>query len=356
MFLRRDRNREYPRLVSVETTNHCNAKCVFCPNNALARDKGPMEQSLFEKIIEDCREFPLQAIEPFLQGDPFSDPMIIERLQHIRERLPKTKLRLYTNGYGMAPKKIDQMLDLGIDHLFVSINTLDAEKYRSIMGIPLQRTLDNMAYLTEPSRRSRIAKKITFRMTRLGDTTDQEQDDFLDYCKDRGVRSFIVGLFNYKGDVNSSLPVPRYGCEHVSRLDLLASGRVTLCCMDQDGAHGWGDAREMSVLELYNHPVARRFREYHASGRRREIDPCGTCNLFWPMFRDLSPLEAIRTGIDFCAYMAQHRPIGKRSMVTNDAPAGGALDGLVQLRRRHQEAGALHKARVAAVPEPDATG
>ena len=29
-----------PRLVAVETTNHCNAKCVFCPNNALARDKG----------------------------------------------------------------------------------------------------------------------------------------------------------------------------------------------------------------------------------------------------------------------------------------------------------------------------
>ncbi len=313
-----------------------------------------MEQSVFEKIIEDCREFPLEAIEPFLQGDPFSDPKIIPRLEHIRQRLPNTKLRLYTNGYGMAPKKIEQMLDLGIDHLFVSINTLDPEKYRTIMGIPLQRTLDNLAYLTEPSRRSRIAKKITFRMTRLGDTTDQEQDEFLKYCKDRGVRSFIVGLFNYKGDVNSSLPVPRYGCEHVNRLDLLASGRVTLCCMDQDGAHGWGDVREMSVLELYRHPVAQRYREFHSSGRRREIDPCGTCNLFWPMFRDLSPLEAIRTGIDFCAYIAKHRPTGKRTMVSETESTESPRDGLVQLRKRHDEAGASRKARVEAVAEPDA--
>src|SRR6185436_20019660 len=158
-----------------------------CPNNALARDKGPMEQALFEKIIEECREFSLAAIEPFLQGDPFSDPDIMSRLEHIRSRLPNTKLRLYTNGYGMAPKKIDQMLDLGIDHLYVSINTLNPEKYRSIMGIPLQRTLDNMAYLADPVRRQRVAKKITFRMTRLGDTTLEEQDDFVRYCKDNGV-------------------------------------------------------------------------------------------------------------------------------------------------------------------------
>lgn len=306
-----------------------------------------MDQDLFEKIIEDCREFPLEAIEPFLQGDPFSDPKILPRLEHIRRRLPNTKLRLYTNGYGMAPKKIDQMLDLGIDHLFVSVNTLDPEKYRSIMGIPLQRTLDNLAYLTDPVRRHRVARKITFRMTRLGDSTLEEQDAFIEFCKEKGVRHFIVGLFNYKGDINSSLPVPRYGCEHVNRLDILASGRVTLCCMDQNGEHGWGNVRAMSVLELYRHSTARRYREFHATGRRREIDPCGTCNLFWPMFRDLTPLEAIRAGIEYCAYIARHRPIGKRPpQVVNNA-----ADGLVQLRRNHQEAGARARPIAASNPE-----
>ena len=196
-----------------------------------------------------------------------------------------------------------------------------------------------MSYLTDPSRKDRVAKRITFRMVRLGDTTMVEQDDFLQYCKARGVRSFIVGLFNYKGDINSALPVPRYGCEHVNRLDILASGRVTLCCMDQDGQYGWGDANKMSVLDLYRHPEAKRYREHHASGRRREIEPCGTCNLFWPMLRDLTPIQAIRTGIDYCAYLAQHRPIGKKppKVATSE-------DGLVQLRLNHQEAGQQAKA------------
>ncbi len=339
---------DYPRLVAVETTNHCNAKCVFCPNNALARDKGPMADDVFEKIIEDCREFPLDAIEPFIQGDPFSDPKILPRLEHIRSRLPKTKLRLYTNGYGMTPKKIDQMLDLGIDHLYVSVNTLNPEKYRSVMGIPLKRTLDNLEYLSDPVRRRRIANKITFRMTRLGDTTLQEQDDFVRYCDEKGVRHFIVGLFNYKGDINSSLPVPRYGCEHVTRLDILASGKITLCCMDQDGQYGWGDVREQSVLELYRHATAKKYRDLHASGRRREIEPCGTCNLFWPLFTDMSPIEAVRTGIEYCTYIAKYRPIGKKAP---QVAVGG--DTLVSLRLKHQDAGARAKAQAHASSEPE---
>jgi pyruvate-formate lyase-activating enzyme len=337
---------DHPRLVAVETTNHCNAKCVFCPNNALARDKGPMDDDLFEKIIEDCREFPLPAIEPFLQGDPFSDPKILPRLEHIRRRLPDTLLRLYTNGYGMSPKKTDAMLGLGIDHLYISINTLDAQKYRDVMGIPIERTLRNLDHLTQPGVRERVANKITLRMTRLADTTLEEQDEFLRYCKQKSVRPFIVGLFNYKGDINSRLPVPSYGCEHVHRLDILASGRVTLCCMDQDGQYGWADARQQSVLELYNHARAIEYRTLHATGRRREIDPCGTCNNYWPGFHSLSPLQAVRTGIEFCSYMAKHRPTGRKPPVGS----AGDADSLVQLRTKHQAAGehAPGRARVEA--------
>jgi len=334
-MLGRKESVEFPRLVSVETTNHCSAKCVFCPNNALARDKGPMAQQLFEKIIEDCREFPLEAIEPFLQGDPFSDPKILERLEHIRRRLPRTKLRLYTNGSGMTPKKIDAMLGLGIDHLYVSVNTLDAHKYRQLMGIPLQRTLDNLAYLTDPVRKPRVAKNITFRMTRLGDTTLQEQDDFTRYCKAREVRCFIVGLFNYKGDINSGLPVPSYGCEHVARLDILTSGRVTLCCVDQDGEHGWADLNDVSVLEAFNHPRALQYREHHRSGKRRTIEPCGGCNNFWPGFHGLSPVEAAKTGIEYCTYVARWRPNGRKA-----PSSSGVTDGLVQLKNKHAAAAA----------------
>jgi molybdenum cofactor biosynthesis enzyme MoaA len=321
--------KDHPRLVAVETTNRCNARCNFCPNQALSRDKGAMDEGLFRKIIDDCRAFPLFAIEPFLQGDPFSDPAILPRLEHIRQRLPSTKLRLYSNGYGMTPDQIDGMLDLGIDQLVISLNTLDAARYREVMGLRLGRTLRNLEYLTTPSRRHRVAGRITFRMTRRPDCSSEEQAAFVRYCRERGVRALIVGQFNYKGDIDSALPVPSYGCEHVHRLDILASGRVTLCCMDHDGAWGWGDVRQHSVLELYRHQVAVRYRSMHTGGRRRDIEPCNGCNYFWPAFRGAPVLEKVRTAIAYAAYVARHRPSGRTSEGV-EAPG----PRLVTLRRR----------------------
>ncbi|MCA9624394.1 MAG: radical SAM protein, partial [Myxococcales bacterium] len=254
---------EIPRLVAVETTSHCNARCPFCPHGVMARGHGPMDDDLFAKIIEDCRAFPLPAIEPFLVGDPFSDPQILDRLALIRRRLPKTALRLYTNGHALTPQKTDAMRGLRLDHLFISLNTLDPARYEAVMGLRLERTLDNLAYLLDPARRDEVARRVSLRMTRLADTTLAEQDAFLAYCRDKRVRPLIVGLFNYKGDVGSDLPVPRHGCEHTGRLDILADGRVTLCCMDQEGEHGWGSVRDHSVLELYRHREARRYRDAH---------------------------------------------------------------------------------------------
>jgi pyruvate-formate lyase-activating enzyme len=303
---------KYPRLVAVETTNHCNAKCVFCPNDSLKRGKRHMTDELFESIIEQCRAFPLPAIEPFLQGEPFSDPKILPRLELIHRRLPKTKLRLYTNGYGMLPDRVDALTEFDIDHLYVSLNTTDPERYKSAMGIKLERTLANLRYLTDPVRRRRVAKRITVRMLRMTDTTPREQQQFLDLCKELRVKPFVVGLFNYKGDIQSDLPIPNFPCEHMDRLDILSNGIVTLCCMDQEGEFSWGDVNTQPLLDVYRGAVATKYRRMHWSGKRNQIHPCDTCNLFWPGLQGLPLHKRIRFGVQAGAYFLRHRPTGKR--------------------------------------------
>ncbi len=304
---------EHPRLVAIETTSRCNAKCSFCPNSALVRDKKDMSDELFEKIVEDCRSFPLEAIEPFLNGEPFVDEAIIPRLEHIRSRLPKTKLRLYTNGSAMTPRRIDGLVGLGIDHLFVSLNTVDPETYRSVMGLRLERTLDNLSYLTHPMRIKKVAKKITVRMTRSSETTLSDQRAFLDLCRDLGVRPFIAALYNYKGSVDSALPVPNFPCEHITRLDVLSSGLVTLCCMDHDGEYTWGDLNSQSVLEAHNSSAARRYRNMLRTGRRREIVPCNVCNLFWPSLKSMPAVTTARFALEAAHYFVKYRPVGMRA-------------------------------------------
>jgi molybdenum cofactor biosynthesis enzyme MoaA len=303
--------REVPRLVAIETTNACNAKCAFCPNSIMSRDRETMPDELYRKIIDDCASFQVQAIEPFLNGEPFMDPQIVPRLQYLRERLPATKLRLYTNGFALVPKRVDELQGVGIDHLFISLNTLDPAKYEALMGLGLERTLRNIDYLVDPSRRTRLAREITVRMTRTDDTTAEDQARFVAYCKQRKVNCMIVGLFNYLGDVNSSLPVPSFPCEHITRVDILSSGVVTLCCMDAEGKFAWGDASKESILDIYNGPRARAYRTMHRQGRRKQIPPCGTCNLFWPSFDGLSWPRRVQFGIGYAYYVLRYRPFTK---------------------------------------------
>jgi MoaA/NifB/PqqE/SkfB family radical SAM enzyme len=317
--------REYPRLVAIETTSRCNAACPFCPYSVRSREKSHMDQALFEKIVQDCTEFPLPAIEPFLNGEPFVDPNIMDRMELIRSRLPKAQLRVYSNGYALSPKRVDSLCGLGIDHLYISLNTLNPEKYQSIMGLKLERTLDNVKYLTDPSRRHKVARRITLRMTRTDDTTLSEQRDFKRFCDSRHVRCFIVGLFNYKGEVNSSLPVPRYPCEHITRLDILSSGKAALCCMDQDGEYPLGDLRQQSVLEVYRGETSRRYQSMHRTGRRVDVAPCGSCNVFWPSTDNTPLLRALVHTAQFWAYFAKYRPVGIRPPRLQLCPEHSAL-------------------------------
>lgn len=299
---------EYPRLVAVETTNRCNAKCSFCPNSDLNRGRLLMGDELFRKIIDDCTEFPLPAIEPFLQGEPFVDPKIFDRLQYINEKLPDTALRLYSNGAALNQEKADRLRSLNVDKLYISLNTIVPERYGRIVGLSFEHTMAHVEYLATPNGKGTVAREIIFRLTLTDESTKKELSDFKKLCKRLRARPMAVGLFNYKGDIQSDLPVPSYPCEHIDRLDILSSGKTTLCCMDQEGEYGWGSVEEASVLEVFNNKLATQLRMSHRQGKRKNVEPCNRCNLFWPSFSGMHAGKKIINGIGFLWYFARHRP------------------------------------------------
>lgn len=271
-----------------------------------------MSDDLFEQIVESCREFPLQNVEPFLNGEPLVDPKIMQRMEYIRRRLPNTRLRLFTNGYALTPSRIDELSGIGLDRLTVSVNTLDKMKYREIMGFGLDRLLENLSYLTDPVRKGKVARRITFRMTRLPTTSLEEQNSFVKFCKKRGVRYTIKAVFNYKGDKLTMLPVPSYPCEHIDRLDILSNGTVALCCMDHNGEYALGDVKKESVLSIFNGEASRRYQMNHRHGRRNEITPCNVCNLSTPSLRCMPWMRTTKFAVQVGYYYLRHGPAGRR--------------------------------------------
>ena len=325
MFERRGRDGgEVPRLVAIETTSRCNATCSFCPYPHKETEKSAMDQALFEKIVDDCTRFPLAKVEPLLNGEPFVDPRIAERLEHIRRRLPRTTLHLVTNGNAMVPRRADEIVDMGgVDRLIISLNTLSPVIYRDVMGLDLERTLHNIRHVLEPARRRRIARRIYVRMVRRPDSTLAEQDEFLAFCRVNRVRPFILAQHNYKGDIDSTLPVPRHPCQMLDRVDILSDGRVALCCSDAEGKYAWGDVRTQSVLDIYRGEVARRYRDAHRGGRRGELEPCSGCNVVWPDLTGMPPVRTLVAAAQFAAYVVRHRPLGRSAPERRRLPVIG---------------------------------
>lgn len=59
-------------------------------------------------------------------GDPLANmTRTFRTLELVRDQLPDLKLCLSTNGL-MLPDAVDRLLEVGVDHVTVTINTLDA--------------------------------------------------------------------------------------------------------------------------------------------------------------------------------------------------------------------------------------
>ena len=336
---------EWPIMVAVETTNKCNATCWFCPItegskrpptdpqelvqlgkkkntavptaapdegvtfNLMQRPLGHMEDGLFEKIIADCKEFPLRRMEPYLHGEPFMDKKLVERIAYINKHLPRTEVHLFTNGSLLTAKTVEKLKEVNLASMVISVNTAMPEKYNAIMGLDWTKTLANIERVAEENRSDKpVARRFVMRMTAPKETTDEEIAKFRDLAKRMGARSVIVSLHNYKGDINSERPVPQFPCYFVNDLDILYDGNTALCCMDHDGDYSWGDVKQHHVLEVFNSPVAKRYRQLMREDRRNELTPCNECNMFWWGLERTGIRRLQYTG-RIAQYLIKHRPL-----------------------------------------------
>ena len=46
------------QVLQIETTNICNAKCVFCPHDKITKH-GTMSNDLFNKIVYEASKYPI---------------------------------------------------------------------------------------------------------------------------------------------------------------------------------------------------------------------------------------------------------------------------------------------------------
>jgi MoaA/NifB/PqqE/SkfB family radical SAM enzyme len=265
-----------PREVALETLALCNARCTFCPYPTLDRKGTEMPMQLIERLIGEMSEFALPFyFSPFKVNEPFLDRRVIGICQHVNTQCPQAMLRLFTNGQPLTGKLIAQIAELQhVEHLWISLNSHDADEYRELMGLDFVLTRKRLDALHESL--NWFPHPVV--ISRVSGTDPWHNLQFMTFVKNRWprFRAVIIKRDGWLGYVEPSDPrIPHRHCERWFEMSICADGKASLCCMDGTGEYSVGDVREQSLLEVYNQPAL--FHRRENMTKRQEVHPCRTC-------------------------------------------------------------------------------
>src|SRR5262245_65691954 len=110
----RDRAPRLPEIVQIESTNICNAKCVFCPRDEMHRRQGIMTFDLFKKIVDECAELGITHVRVHNYGEPFIDWRLVEKVRYAKQKGIR-EVGMISNGSLITEEVARGMIEAGLD-------------------------------------------------------------------------------------------------------------------------------------------------------------------------------------------------------------------------------------------------
>src|SRR5262245_54065883 len=144
--------------IDLELTNHCNARCSFCPRDAMPH-QGTMAPDVFARALERAAEF--RAVLRRLTdiddarivfcgtGEALLNHHIVDFVVRVTEAgLSST---LSTNGALLDRATAGALLDAGLGTVVVHASEID-DDYERVYHLPFARTRDNLVDLVATGR------------------------------------------------------------------------------------------------------------------------------------------------------------------------------------------------------------
>jgi hypothetical protein len=121
-FVRMHRPVTHLTKVYIEPTVACNLDCITCFRNAWDQPIGRMTEETFENIFNSLKQMdPIPDVYFGGIGEPLFHVKTIEWIRRIKQELG-VKVELITNGTILTEKKSRELIDAGLDILWVSMD------------------------------------------------------------------------------------------------------------------------------------------------------------------------------------------------------------------------------------------
>ncbi|MFQ5413501.1 MAG: SPASM domain-containing protein [Phycisphaerae bacterium] len=294
-----------PLYIGIETTNICNAACVFCAYPKMRRDHAVMSPELFAKIIRDYVDMGGGAVglTPIV-GDALVDPMLVGRMRLLADTPAVTATSFTTNGIAWRRFSAkDQLFMLERTACVnISIGGLDAVSYRRMFAVDrFEQVRAAIHGMCDMKARHGLPVEIHL-MFRVNRPIDELMEDprMNEWRRDEiasitGINSFG----NWGGMVttddlpegahlvpaDTSAPAVRRTKRHAcfvyySNPEITASGIVSACgCMNAEvEALVLGDVSKTHLADIWNGPAFRRLKASFGTDALPDI--CKQCTYY----------------------------------------------------------------------------
>ena len=294
---------KYPPVLTIDTTNHCNAKCVWCHNPQLRYPKGVMSQELFEKIIDDYSQYGGKVWFATF-GEPFMDKNILKKVKYARKQSSIENVVLLTNALLLSPEISRELLNLKVD-VEVSLDEINKEKFETIKQIDFDRVMKNIMFLLEENKRKGFSINTILRMKTLQSKNEIDQTELYQRLKELGTYIDLTpvessdSIANWAGSFDKTKFFNKFSpgsiingsyksynlqndapCSQLWRnMVVMWDGKVVLCCADMEGEVIVGDLNKNTISEIWSGDKMKNIRELFKKRMKGKIEICKKCDL-----------------------------------------------------------------------------
>ena len=265
-----------PKTVFFESTNWCNANCIFCDHDLQSYTLGYMDLDLIDAVLpyEGCKFAWLQ-----LFGEPLLYPEIVDAVNKIDNMNVKTGI--VTNGSYLNSELCDNLMGVGLDRLIISLGGSDKHTYETIwQGCNYEETWGNAHYAIEAGKEN--GTRVTIRFNITEENKHQKNDMIKEWV--HKTRDIHVTT-EWKAPKLDRNPLRGWGANcwwrgKITREACIKwDGTLVQCCNDLDATYPIGNVYETPLLELYNGSKMARLRESVFRGVGGLPPRCQVCHI-----------------------------------------------------------------------------
>jgi molybdenum cofactor biosynthesis enzyme MoaA len=267
-----------PDHIQIQTITGCNAKCIFCPNGKTRRPipKGRrMDWDLYRSIVDQSIALGIRRYSVYLMNEPLLDHELPQRVAYISSRIKKPQYIKVTSHGGLLTERMARgLLDSGLDKLKISVQSLNAQKYREIMGLDLDKTLRNIDRFLD------LKKQGGYKLPRLEIVmvdliqNHPEIPNIRQYCRERDIKLYIERFENRADHLKiretgaSVQKIMSFSwCRRMmEQVYVLYDGRMLQCCADWEQRSVMGDLTREKLADVWYGRHYSDYRQRFAAG------------------------------------------------------------------------------------------